>query len=377
MPDLPLLSLVMMVKNEVKSLRAAFESVRGAADTALVLDTGSTDGTQALARKLLTEMPGELVEEPFVDFATTRNRSLDLATGKSVFGLLLSGDETLVGATNLRQFCERMRDVDGPEHGVYFLSLDMGSNFRFSSARLVRLDHGWRYVGAVHEFLTKPGAPQPSLHADGCSVQHDLAGRDHARKILSATRDLDLLRAERKRDPSNARTVFYLAQTLEDLGRPSEAHQAYKDRIALGGWQEEVYEARFRLARTALAMGEPWERVQALYLEAFSAAPHRAEPLFEIALHWQRIGNHALAFLFGQRAMQLPHPEHDLMPVNSAVYSHLALEVVGASAWYVGEYAIGEAALRRALAVRPGAPELLKNLEFYNQREAALTAPKV
>src|SRR5215216_6764637 len=141
MPDLPLLSLVMMVKNEVKSLRAAFDSVRGAADTALVLDTGSTDGTQALARTLLTEIPGELVEEPFVDFATTRNRSLELATGKSVFALLLSGDETLVGAASLRQFCERMRDVDGPEHGVYFLPLDLG-DFRFSSARLVRLDHG-------------------------------------------------------------------------------------------------------------------------------------------------------------------------------------------------------------------------------------------
>ncbi|HKH28553.1 MAG TPA: hypothetical protein VKA61_09485, partial [Sphingomicrobium sp.] len=197
----------------------------------------------------------------------------------------------------------------------------------------------------------------------------DLAGRDHARKILSGTRDLELLRAERKRDPSNARTAFYLAQTLEDLGRAREAHQAYKDRIALGGWHEEVYEARFRLARTALAMGQPWESAQAFYLEAFSAAPHRAEPLFEIALHWQRVGNHPLAFLFGQRAMQLPYPERDVMPVNGAVYSHLALEVVGASAWYIGEYAIGEAALRRALAVRPGAPELLKNLEFYEQRK--------
>src|SRR5215216_3750671 len=367
MPDLPLLSLVMMVKNEVKSLRAAFDSVRGAADTALVLDTGSTDGTQALARTLLTEIPGELVEEPFVDFATTRNRSLELATGKSVFALLLSGDETLVGATSLRQFCERMRNADGPEHGVYFLRLDMGANYRFSSARLVRLDHGWRYVGAVHEFLTKPGAPPPSIHVDGCSILHDVAGRDQGRKVLSGARDLELLRAERKRDPSNARTAFYLAQTLEDLGRAREAHQAYKDRIALGGWREEVYEARFRLARTALAIGKPWHRVQTLYLEAFSAAPHRAEPLVEIALHWQRLGNHALAFLFGPRAMQPPYPEHDVMPVNSAIYSHLALEVVGASAWYIGEYAIGEAALRGALAVRPDAPELLRNLEFYNQ----------
>ena len=47
------------------------------------------------------------------------------------------------------------------------------------------------------------------------------------------------------------------------------------------------------------------------------------------------------------------------------VYDHLAAEVVGASAWYIGEYAAGVAALERALQARPGAPELLRNLEFY------------
>src|SRR5215203_2709868 len=112
MVDLPLLSLVMMVKNEVKSLSAAFASVRGCVDRALVFDTGSTDGTQALARALLTEIPGELIEGEFIDFATSRNRSLDLATGKSVFALLLSGDETIHGGASLRAFCKRLRDAD-------------------------------------------------------------------------------------------------------------------------------------------------------------------------------------------------------------------------------------------------------------------------
>ena len=92
----PLLSLVMIVKDEATSLRRTLESVRGAADRALILDTGSTDGTQALARQLFVEvLPGELHEEPFVDFATTRNRSLELCAGQSVFALILSGDETL------------------------------------------------------------------------------------------------------------------------------------------------------------------------------------------------------------------------------------------------------------------------------------------
>ena len=370
MPDeLPLLCLVMMVKNEVKSLRAAFDSVRGCVDRALVLDTGSTDGTQALARALLTDIPGELIEEPFVDFATTRNRSLELATGKATFGLLLSGDETLAGGGALRAFCEQWRDTDTPEHGVYFTALDM-ADIRFASARVVRLSHGWRYVGAVHEVLTKPGAPLPTMTVPGCVIRHDLEGRDAIRKSLSINRELDLLRAERRRDPADARTAFYLAQSLQNLGRLEEADAAYAERIAMGGWHEEIYESWFRRAVMARALGRPWNHAQAHYLEAFTVSPHRAEPLCEIALYWQRQGNHALAFLYGQRAMQLPYPQHDRLTILPAVYSHLVFEIVGASAWYVGEYAIGEAALRKALAARPGAPELLKNLEFYLQAAA-------
>eukprot|EP00913_Durusdinium_trenchii_P027834 g26098.t1 len=48
--------------------------------------------------------PLELYEEPFVDFATTRNRALQLAGQSSEFVLMLSGDETLVHGAQLRRF---------------------------------------------------------------------------------------------------------------------------------------------------------------------------------------------------------------------------------------------------------------------------------
>ena len=368
MSPTPLLTLVMIVKDEAKSLRRTLESVRGAADRALILDTGSNDGTQDLARKLFEGvLPGTMYEEPFVDFATTRNRSLELCTGQSVFALVLSGDETLVDAPALRAFCEKHRDAKGPEHGAYFLPLEL-AGMRFDSPRLVRLSEGWRFQGVVHEILCKDGVPPPSIRVPGAHIHHDLAGRDPERKRRGWERDLELLRAEQRKHPNDARTAFYFAQTLEDLNRFHEAHAAYQERIALGGWREELYEARYRLARTGFASGMPWPQVQQLYLDAFTFAPHRAEPLFAIALYWQQQGNHALAYLFGQRAMQLPYPEQDTLFVRRDIYEHLAAEVVGASAWYIGEYTVGVAALERALAVRPGAPELLRNLEFYRDK---------
>lgn len=368
MADLPLLSLLMMVKDEAASLRASFDSVRGVADRAVVLDTGSTDGTQALARALFAQTPGELFEEPFIDFARSRNRALELCTGKSVFALLLSGDETLSGGAALRAFCEAHRHAAGEAHGAYSLPVQLGG-LQFDSPRLVRLDQGWRFVGVVHEVLCKPNVPPPSIRVPGCAIVHDLAGRDPERKRAGWLRDLQLLQQERAKHPADTRTAFYLAQTLEDLGRHAEALEAYAQRVRLGGWREEVYEATYRMGRCAQAAGLPWAQAQELYLQAFSLAPHRAEPLCAIALAWQRAGNHALAFLFGQRALQLPYPTQDTLFVQREIYEHLAAEIVGASAWYVGELEIGERALRQALAARPGAPELLRNLSFYEGRK--------
>ena len=61
------------------------------------------------------------VSEPFVDFATSRNRVLELAGGEAVFVLMLSGDEV---TPSLRRCCrcrrpsERPRDAAAGEEGT-------------------------------------------------------------------------------------------------------------------------------------------------------------------------------------------------------------------------------------------------------------------
>ncbi len=86
--DGPRLSLCMIVKNEAKTLDKCLSLARPHVDEIVVLDTGSTDGTQAIAQRYADvydeiEWPGS--------FATARNLSLDRATGD--FILILDGDE--------------------------------------------------------------------------------------------------------------------------------------------------------------------------------------------------------------------------------------------------------------------------------------------
>ena len=83
-----LLSAALIVRDEAAHLEACLASIDGLVDEVVVVDTGSTDGTAALARSL-----GATVDEIEWrhDFAAARNRSLDLAGGDWI--LYVDADE--------------------------------------------------------------------------------------------------------------------------------------------------------------------------------------------------------------------------------------------------------------------------------------------
>lgn len=85
----------MIVKNEALSIQQTVESVKGIVDRYCILDTGSTDNTVSLIESSFGSTPGHVYVEEFVDFATTRNRVLELAGTDCKYTLMLSGDEYL------------------------------------------------------------------------------------------------------------------------------------------------------------------------------------------------------------------------------------------------------------------------------------------
>ena len=86
------LSAAIIVKDEAARLDACLTSLRGLVDEIVVVDTGSIDGSVAVA-----EQHGAVLGyEPWQgDFATPRNRSLDLATGDWI--LYVDADEQVRG----------------------------------------------------------------------------------------------------------------------------------------------------------------------------------------------------------------------------------------------------------------------------------------
>ena len=72
------IGLCMIVRNEAAVIRRCLESVLPLIDYVLIVDTGSTDATRTVVRDFLSErnIPGEVVDEPWQNFAYNRTFAL-------------------------------------------------------------------------------------------------------------------------------------------------------------------------------------------------------------------------------------------------------------------------------------------------------------
>jgi glycosyltransferase involved in cell wall biosynthesis len=86
------IGLMMIVRNETAVLPRLAASVSGQIDRWTIVDTGSTDGTQALVRELFAAIPGELIEDEWRGFAASRNVALEAAEPHSDWLLTLDAD---------------------------------------------------------------------------------------------------------------------------------------------------------------------------------------------------------------------------------------------------------------------------------------------
>jgi hypothetical protein len=77
------LSAVVIARNEAGRIRACLQSVRGLADEIVVLDSGSSDGTQALCRAL----GARLLETDWPGYGAQKNRAVRAAAHEWVLSL--------------------------------------------------------------------------------------------------------------------------------------------------------------------------------------------------------------------------------------------------------------------------------------------------
>lgn len=225
------LTLCMIVKNEADMLGDCLDSVRGVVDQVVVVDTGSDDGTVAIA-----EAAGAtVVHHAWTDdFAAARNAAL--AHVQDGYVLLLDADERIAPGKGkaLRKLAKRGR-LDGallPLHNAdridataeEVLSGEARLGEPMLLARLYRRTEDLRWEGRVHEHVTAWAQAAPrKIEPVDVPIVHYGAIPELRVQRGKAERNLRLLQQVAADEPDNVVYRTYLAQDLLNTGQVDEA----------------------------------------------------------------------------------------------------------------------------------------------------------
>jgi tetratricopeptide (TPR) repeat protein len=207
------LALVMIARDEARSIARALESARPHVDRMIVLDTGSTDATRQIARAAGAEVH-EIVWRD--DFAAARNAALDQSDAD--WNLILDADEWLEQGMESLGPETLAPGVGGFLGAIRVRSLIEDQPGSASQAWIARvLPRGVRYAGRIHEQPVST-LPQRRLSLE---IGHDgYTSENLARK---GERNETLLMRELEETPDDPYLWFQLAKEHQARKRYPQA----------------------------------------------------------------------------------------------------------------------------------------------------------
>ncbi|MFG2982862.1 glycosyltransferase [Streptomyces sp. NPDC048258] len=319
----------MIVKNEAPVIRRCLESVRPLIDTWVIVDTGSTDGTQDIIREFFGDLPGVLHERPWKGFGESRSEAIDLARSSADYLLFIDADDVMQVQPGFR-----MPDLT---LDAYRIAVHHEPVIHWRPA-LVSTRLPWKYVGVLHEYID-------------CEVRHSSGVLEGANILIVGggarlresgerekyLRDAEVLEQGLIKEPGNARYAFYLAQSWRDAGEPEKSLAAYDRRAAMGGFAEEAFCAQLYAARIAAHLKKPSAEVMDRFLRAHESRPTRAEAIGSLARVCRLEGRWPLAYMFAREALRIPRPD-DILFVEFDWHEWRALDELAVAAYWVGAY---------------------------------------
>lgn len=145
------ISACYIVKNEAKNLAKSIKSLKNQVNEIVVVDTGSTDNTIVVARKLGARVYSFPWQD---DFSKARNFALSKAKGDWL--VLLDADEYFTAKTagNICQVIRQTQQADGLLIQMVNYDVDKAEiQDYFYQLRIVRNQQGLHYEGKIHEEL--------------------------------------------------------------------------------------------------------------------------------------------------------------------------------------------------------------------------------
>ena len=139
----------MIVKNEHHVILRCLNSVAPIIDYWVIVDTGSTDGTQEIVKNFFDEkgIPGQVIEIEWKDFSTSRNVALKEIEKHTDFGIWIDADEELILQPGFSKD-DLLSDTDSISLKTVYGKVD------YTRKNIWRSNRGFYWDGPIHELLS-------------------------------------------------------------------------------------------------------------------------------------------------------------------------------------------------------------------------------
>jgi len=344
-------------KNESKIIRRMLDSVRDVVDCVVACDTGSTDDTVKQIESWCIEngKSRDVHQFPFFDFSQARNDALARCrTSDMKFDYILFLDADFVGHGKLA-------DLTAPVYGPKLVS----GHVSYRRPQILRRDVQGGYVGATHEYFS---TPSPVVSIDSFWIEDKGDGGSKADKYA---RDIRLLKADLEKNPTNPRSMYYLAESYRNSGQYFDAAVWYARRVEVKGWLEEQWHAAYMKAVCERELKNEPAFVSSCWT-AYGMRPWRSEPLYALAKYWREQAKNEQAMAVCEIGRGIPYPVEDSLFVEDGVYAWGWLEEQSIVGFYCREEArrlAGADACRKLADGNFGRASVLarQNLRFYDR----------
>ena len=326
-----LICYAMIIKNGGPLLEKVLNENLPFFDRWCILDTGSTDGTQDIIKRVLKDKKGTLYEEPFVDFKVSRNRCLDLAGKTCKFICMLDDTYTIRG--NLRSF---LNEVRGDQFSDSFSLMIKSDDTEYYSNRIIKSLTDLRYIHTIHEVITDQNNKNVTVPVEQAFIFDHRADYMEDRTNNRKQFDLQLLFKENEDYPDDPRALYYIAQTYGCIG--DEVNKAFYFELRINhpvqGYFQEKIDACFELARcynfkiscinkqpfTQPLTEQEWNRCEELYLQAYNLDKNRPDSIYFLGIHYYLEKDYLKAYNYFKLGFEIGYPinsQYSLKPTLS------------------------------------------------------------
>ncbi|NGY89792.1 glycosyltransferase [Bacillus megaterium] len=351
------ISLCMIVKNEEDSIGRCLESIYQLVDEINIIDTGSNDQTKRIASKYTDRIYDfEWVH----DFSKARNYAFEQATKDYI--LWLDADDVFLEEDQQKLLTLKLKLESSVDSVTmkYILATDEYGNVTSSLRRnrLVKRRNGFRWIGAVHEYLEVWGNIMNSeVAVTHKSIHHDT---DRNLKIY----EKKLLTGEE----FSPRDLYYFANELKDHRQFKRAIEFYEKFLSTEkGWIEDNIAACRSLADCYHEIFDKERMIKSL-LRSFTYTAPRPEICCRLAHYFIEQKDYQSAVFWYDSATKTGVTSDNLGIQNQAYSTwipHIQLCVCYDA---LGDYEKANHHNELAGTYRPNDPKYLHNKEYLKTK---------